>query len=350
MTIILICISKLDEKMTTSFKKPWIKNKNYLWYALCTTTLLGIAFAAENSAQNVKRTYRTAVHPITIEGQAKPAVEQNRYSRRSEYSGDLLIPILQKPNSTTLPNLRYVYQTRKNNFVFIGLVHRRLINPNFMLGLYGFYDYINYRYFRSYSAATLGAEVLTDRIDARANLYLVPSKTRKRMYASQRTTIVEGGSPLVIRRENCVSLYKKRTLWGFDGEIGLRSDLPWKQLEWRNFVGGFHFDRSRAKDITGIRLRTELRWKEPFFANYWFNQNKGALITFGAEYRHDNRRGDALFFEARLRIPLGSVSQLPKGLMERSNQRVIRDVPPLQRCHRKQCTPGTLAEEEIIVA
>jgi hypothetical protein len=254
-----------------------------------------------------------------IDFEAKPG------TRRSIGEADLFAPLAQTDTTLLFADLRARFDdndSREGNF---GLGLRHMLASGWNLGVYGYYDRRRSEFDHYFNQATFGIEALGRDFDFRANAYLpfgervqgLGSTGGGASTASMVGTTILVTSPGLLTRE-------ERALAGFDAEIGWRVPLFAEEADkaLRLYAGVYHFDDSVVKAITGPRLRAEFTMYE--VPGLW----EGTRLTLGAEYQHDDVRGDQAFAMARLSIPLFPDRSAKKLTAQerRMTAYVVRDV------------------------
>ena len=156
--------------------------------------------------------------------------------------------------------------------------YRRLLNSDWIVGGYGFFDYRHSENDNNFIQGTLGVEALSVDWDFRVNGY-IPEGGTKRVDALTRAEVV--GNQLFVREG------LERGLYGFNAEAGWR--LPIKAAEVRLYGGGYWFDADGADTVAGPRGRLEVRLTDLDFLG------PGARLTFGVEGQWDDPRGGQVF-------------------------------------------------------
>ncbi len=255
---------------------------------------------------------------------------------------DALIPIrsCDDGNGRLFLDLRGAWADEGEDELNIGLVMRRRCLPQG--GIFGLNTYYDSRWTKEgaqFNQWGLGAEVLTQWIDVRANYYLPEHKEeyigsqQERTLAEQKykTDYTQYAQDNQLREK--WSTYLEQTwlnnkyeffaypLKGYDAEIGVKLPLDFNSdFEARVFVGYYDFDhRSQAKynsgsvDISGLKGRFEVRgWNKLFL---------------DAEIYEDENLFDSKFMvSARYRVPIGKEGPKFDGAInDRMSEMVMRD-------------------------
>lgn len=250
---------------------------------------------------------------------------------RSIGQSDLFLPLMQDENDMTFFNMRGMADFANDSEEFnIGGGHRHKFDK-FILGGYGYYDRLYLDGAKAITQTTLGAEILSEDFDIRANGYIPTGKTVVVEASRAVSTAEENGTIKV----NVRSPVYRKALHGYDGEIGYKlpmhlvmpkavNDLKLFE-DTRLFVGGYHFiAQGEYGAIMGPRIRLETSLYDlPVLGN-------GSRLMFGMETQYDDPRGVQNFGMLALRIPFGGgelrkTTRL-KGLDRRMMQPIVRDV------------------------
>ncbi|MDW5314437.1 inverse autotransporter beta domain-containing protein [Rhizobium sp. PL01] len=174
----------------------------------------------------------------------------------------------------------------------IGAGYRVRQDNGWVLGAYGYYDYLNSSLDNSFHQLSLGAEALGPVFETRANFYL-PLGSGKAIDGAGRGEIT--GGKLMFRE----GMERART--GADIEAGMRVPLgdASDKIQLKVFAGSYWYGGKNIDDMFGAKLRAELSFADlPGLPG-------GSTVTVGASGTFDNQdrlKGAAM---ARLRIPLG---------------------------------------------
>ena len=227
------------------------------------------------------------------------SLEARKGNHRNLGETRLFMPLRQNHNSMIFLDVRGFMDNqgaREGNF---GLgyrkIHRNLLfGQDWILGGYGFFDLRHTSNGNKFIQGTFGAEVLSEKWDARANIYIPQSKEKDIDGTVDVQTSVVGTQLRLVGTDNV----RERAMAGFDIELGYKLPIFDKYVdEVRAYGGGFHFAANGYDNVTGPRARFELRWNDlPHYG-------KGSRFSLGAEIQHDDVRQRTGFLIARLRIP-----------------------------------------------
>lgn len=173
-----------------------------------------------------------------------------------------------------------------------GAGYRFGIGGDWLLGLYGYYDYQHSRLGNDFHQLSLGAEALGPVFETRANLYL-PLGDGVAVGNAGQGVISDGALKFREIRE--------RARPGVDLEAGFKvPDISDDDTQLKLFAGSYWYGGRNISDMFGAKLRAELS-----FANV-AGLPQGSTVSFGASATYDNeeRFGGAVM--ARLRVPFGA--------------------------------------------
>ena len=272
--------------------------------------------------------------PATAEDLWKPEVRAvigaDHNGARSGVEG--FAPLVQSPDSVLFLDLRVNHDFRKDRSIETGLGVRRIVNPDLMVGAYGF---LSLRDFggKRFGGATVGVEAIGSQFDAHANLHIPFTRERDSSSVSSSLSFVAN------RLVEQVSVLNRRdfSMWGIEGEFGAQAPVALPEGHGlRLHVGGYHFwdPGNAARRVTGGKAGFEYSISDVF------NNGIGASLSLGGEVRHDNRHGTNFVGTVRLSVPLGgpeaqgdaeddgseAVSLASEALRKRANERVRGDI------------------------
>ncbi|MBO6826202.1 MAG: inverse autotransporter beta domain-containing protein [Sneathiella sp.] len=247
---------------------------------------------------------------------------EGRFSNeRSIGEGGIFVPLLQSDDSLLFTDIRGKFDNQDSSEFNLGLGYRQIIDQNWILGGYAFYDRRRSPLGNDYNQATVGVEAYTESLSFRVNGY-IPENTENSSGVGGKVGLISGGQFLI----NEISGGSERALPGFDAEVGYKFYLS-DNWNLTTTAGGFYFDADGYEEVSGPRGRVELSYDDiPFLA-------KGSRFTLGLETQHDNVRGEQTFGLARITIPFSQFStdgmrksvELSR-LEKRMTDRIVRDV------------------------
>jgi hypothetical protein len=177
----------------------------------------------------------------------------------------------------------------------IGAGYRARQDNGWILGVYGYYDYLNSAYDNSFHQLSFGIEALGPIFETRANIYL-PLGDDHALDGMGRGEIDDG--KLMFRQG------MERARRGADVEAGVRVPISAAsdKMQLKVFAGSYWYGGDNLDDKLGAKLRAELSFADlPGLPG-------GSTVAIGASGSYDNEdrfKGAAM---ARLRVPLGAAS------------------------------------------
>ncbi len=226
----------------------------------------------------------------------------------------LFVPLGQSNNSLVFGNLITRLDDQDSFEGNVGLGYREIVDGNYILGGYAFFDRRKSASDNYFNQITAGAEFMTDVWTARSNVY----------FADNDLAPTSGGVVTQTGTQIFVQSNMEGALSGFDAEVGRVIPLGLDDVTLTGFAGGFHFGRSGFDNVSGPRGRAELS-----FNNLWDDVlPSGTQLRFGAEVQHDDVRDTQGFLSARLRVPLfgGRFRSNLSPLDQRMVDPVVRDI------------------------
>ncbi|TLM67638.1 MAG: hypothetical protein FDZ69_03845 [Deltaproteobacteria bacterium] len=252
-------------------------------------------------------------------------------NERSLQDTGLFLPVWQDDARLLFLDLRLQHDDDSANEGNFGIGARRLSN-DWIAGGYAFYDRRESAADNRFHQLTLGGEVLTERYDARLNLYLADGDRQLVEERRPEDRFAYAGSNIVHQASAGMTVYE-RALSGGDFEVGGR--IPGLgSVEARGYLGGYYFDAGGVSAVAGPRGRVEVRFPDLFgFA--------GSSLDLGGEVTHDRARNTDFYLTARLRIPLGGGAAVALTPLERRmTERIQRD-PDIVVAEQRRITPAT---------
>lgn len=235
-------------------------------------------------------------------------------NERVRGEAQLMLPLYQNGYSLLFADLRGQFDDSENIEGNFGLVYRIVEDPNWIKGLYAFYDRKRTAADNDFNQLTLGIEALSVFFEARANGYIPLDGGTA---APSATSLQLVGNSLVMQSG------REQPYYGFDAEIGfLLYEWFGGASELRGFIGGYHFDTNESgfPNISGPRGRLELR----SYDLPWFGAD--SRLTFGIDLQWDEVRDTQVAGIARVVIPLGYRAPVKNNrLQRRMLDRVVRD-------------------------
>jgi Inverse autotransporter, beta-domain len=241
-------------------------------------------------------------------------VEGKLGTERSLGEVGLFVPLGQSQDSLLFGNLITRFDDQDSFEGNVGLGYREIVDGNYILGGYAFFDRRKSASDNYFNQVMAGAEFMTDVWTVRANGYFADNDLKP----TSGGVVTQTGSQIFVQSN------LEGALSGFDAEVGRVIPLGLEDVTLTGFAGGFHFGRSGFDDVSGPRGRAELS-----FNNLWDTVlPSGTQLRFGAEVQHDDVRDTQGFVSARLRVPLfgGSSSSNLSVLEQRMVDPVVRDI------------------------
>jgi hypothetical protein len=239
-------------------------------------------------------------------------------SDRSFGDVDMFVPVWQDPTSLLFADVRGRFSTDPSQEGNFGLGYRTQIDPEWILGGYGYFDLQNSENDNLFYQITLGAEAMSVDWDFRLNGY-IPLNSSGYDVSSKAGLKISGNTIQMQAGE-------EKALYGFDGEVGWRIPIfpADGDVDVRAFVGGYYFNTSDVQTEAGPRGRLEVRLYDLDLLGVQ------SRLTLNGEVQWDEVRGTQGLGGLELRIPLGAVTGEagPKlsPLDRRMVDRVRRDV------------------------
>jgi len=200
----------------------------------------------------------------------------------------LFTPLWQTESELFFADLRGLYNDQGATEGNWGLGYRKMITPDTIFGVYGYYDQRNTQFDNTFRQGTLGMEILRVQNEARWNVYIPEADQDE----AAPVAFLAGGNINVAQGFEAA-------YYGTDFEYGhLLWDTPNGDREVRGYVGGYVFDRGedQYKSIIGPRVRVEGRMFDlPALGN-------GSRVVAGAQYQYDDARGSQGIAYAGLRL------------------------------------------------
>jgi len=255
---------------------------------------------------------------------------------------DLFQPLYQTNDTLLFGNAIGGLDSDSSNAANFGLGVRHMVDGNYILGAYGYFDWLHSPNSNTFYQATAGVEAMTRDWDFRVNGY-IPFGGSADLVNIPKIDGVAGttgdGPPVVAVQGNEIGLLREgtlgmpgqnglliqeRPLGGIEGEVGYR--LPFGNLlgndsETRLFLGGYAFWGDGYPTYAGPRGRLEFRVYDLSFLG------EGSRLTAGAEVAWDDPRGVQGEGSLRLRIPLNFFGGGAHTQLSELDRRMVDPVP-----------------------
>lgn len=251
-----------------------MKNKNILLTALASSTLLSSPVLAVDFRPQVE-------------------IEGGFFSGGSAASGGFFLPFVLDSGNAIFIDTRGTIANDAVRQGSIGAGYRFRANDQWVLGAYGYYDYLKSSYGNSFSQLSFGLEALSGDLEMRSNFYL-PLTGAKTLSAFNTAYVRDH---VLVFQEG-----KERARRGIDAEIGGR--LPVfdenSKVQLKVFGGSYWYGGRNLDDMFGAKLRAELTFADlP-------GLSEGSTVSLGVTGTYDNEDKLKGAIMARLRIPFGA--------------------------------------------
>jgi uncharacterized protein YuzE len=258
----------------------------------------------------------------------QPHIEAGGFGT-NEHSGgdvDMFLPLWQDPTSLLFGDLRGTFTGQPAQSGSFGLGYRTQVDPEWILGGYGFFDLKHTDNDNTFFQGSVGLEALSIDWDFRVNGYF-PFNSDS---GSSKSSGVGGlnGSGLTIIGTDIgfhSESQQEKALFGVDGEVGWRVPIfpADGDMDLRVFAGGFYFSASDTDTLAGPRGRIELRLYDLDLLGVQSRLTAQGLVQW------DDHRGTIGGGGLELRIPLGGFFGQPEtklsAIDRRMVDRVVRD-------------------------
>ena len=268
----------------------------------------------------------------------------------NDHSGgdvDLFLPLWQDPTSLLFGDLRGTFTGQPAQSGSFGLGYRTQVDPEWILGGYGFFDLKHTDDDNTFLQGSIGLEALSVDWDFRVNGYF-PFNSDSGSKSEQGSGGL-GGSGLTIIGTDIgyhTTTEQEKALFGVDGEVGWRLPIfpADGDVDVRVFAGGFYFSASDVDALAGPRGRIEVRLYDLDFLGVQSRLTAQGLVQWDAE------RGTIGGGGLELRIPLGGFFGDPEtklsALDRRMVDRVVRNPDVIQTATAK--TDATRLQDVIV--
>ena len=274
-----------------------------------------------------------------------------RYSDEAqEYYGDVLFPVLGAADSRLFLDLRGTALEDAEQELNAGLVFRQLLSERgLILGANVFYDTRWTELDNTFDQVGVGLEVLSRRVDVRANYYhpLTDEEELSEFSTSEVSSRNESGRRIDATTTSIYKTYEE-ALGGFDVEAGWWLPFLDRAAPTALFVGYYSFDSDFEADQTGVKFRIESRIHPNLTLDAeWFEDDQ----LNGTEYFVGARVQVPLHFWNGLRFPAAGGKDAPvRPLEDRMNEMVNRDFRIRTITTGPQLADQQVAESSVAVA
>lgn len=237
---------------------------------------------------------------------------------------DYMQPFFARENSLPLLDLKLKLDNHKSKEINIGLAYRHNFEDQFILGAYGYFDHRNTGNDFSVNGTTIGAEMLSKYVDARANFYLPQNKRKKLSHNDKKSLEIAGSSIYLLSGGH---LYET-SLRGYDVEVGVPlfafSDELNEKFGTKIYAARYIFTGKDVKAIKGARFRITQNLMEHYGDSNRYN------LCLTAETQSDKVRKRQNFVGISFKITFNDKSNKYRrkqgSLRHRMMDTIIRDV------------------------
>ncbi|QDT34046.1 inverse autotransporter beta domain-containing protein [Thalassoglobus polymorphus] len=200
------------------------------------------------------------------------------------------LPLWQNDIDFVFADIRGRFDDKESSQGEFGLGYRTFISPEWIFGIYGYYDLLKTNQRNRFNQFTTGIEFLSEDWDVRLNGYF-PNEGGK---PSKSANGISNGTIIS-------NAYQERAATGFNTEVGKRI-VHWgrydsNELRW--FVGYYHLENSAPgfKKMSGPSTRLEYR----SYDLPWLGEQ--SRLTAGLEATSDKVRDDQYWGFVNVQIP-----------------------------------------------
>ncbi|MBZ7920865.1 inverse autotransporter beta domain-containing protein [Ensifer adhaerens] len=249
---------------------------------------------------------------LAVDFRPQAEIEGGFFSGGSGASGGFFLPFVLDSGNAIFIDTRGTIANDSVRQGSIGAGYRFRANDQWIIGAYGYYDYLKSSNGNSFSQLSFGMEALSGDLEMRSNFYLplTDAKTLNAFntaYVRDHVLVVQEG--------------KERARRGIDAEIGGR--LPVfegdSKVQLKVFGGSYWYGGRNLDDMFGAKLRAELTFADlP-------GLSEGSTVSLGVTGTYDNEDKLKGAVMARLRIPFGATGSA-NDAFDPMTQRVERTV------------------------
>ncbi|NQY42622.1 MAG: hypothetical protein HRT87_04675 [Legionellales bacterium] len=184
----------------------------------------------------------------------------------------VVLPIYQKTDNLIYMPLIGMLDINNANELNIGIGYRQIINQNYILGGYGFFDYRKSQFDNFFKQVTLGLELFFDTVEFRANVYLPEQKSKLSFSEKNKNISVQyDGTNTQYMFSSSRTRYQENPNYGGDVEAGFsfgRSNI---------YLAYYYFSNKFSnKSINGVRVRSTHKYTD--------------LVSYNLELSYDKKR------------------------------------------------------------
>ncbi|MEQ9815286.1 MAG: right-handed parallel beta-helix repeat-containing protein [Azospirillaceae bacterium] len=256
-------------------------------------------------------------------------------------AADLYVPIIQDNSALTMLNIRGIAGEDDYGVGDIGAIYRRIDrDAGIVWGANAFASVSRTENDNTFWHASLGAEVMTEDLEARGNLYLPLTDPRPAPIFSE-VALLPGNQLRGVGGQ-------EHAMHGVDAEIGYRLPIlePATQGELRVFGGAFYFDEDEIDEVLGVEARLEYRaYDLPVLGD-------GSRFTAYAGIRDQENADEEFFVGGHVRFALNQT--LGDDGLTANRARELTDLErrmedPLYRRDNPLVVGGATGGEEMLV-
>ncbi len=233
---------------------------------------------------------------LAVDFRPQAEIEGGFFSGGSAASGGFFLPFLLDSGNAIFIDTRGTIESDKVRQGSIGAGYRFRANDQWVIGAYGYYDYLKSEYGNSFNQVSFGLEALSGDLEMRSNLYL-PLSGAKTLSAFNAAYVRDH---VLVMQEG-----KERGRRGLDAEIGGRLPVfdEGSDVQLKVFGGSYWYGGKNLGDMFGAKLRAELTFSDlP-------GLSEGSTVSLGVTGTYDNEDKLKGAVMARLRIPFGATAK-----------------------------------------
>ena len=251
-----------------------MKNKSFLAAALASSTLLSSP-------------------ALAVDFRPQAEIEGGFFSGGSGAGGGFFLPFVLDSGNAIFIDTRGTVANGSVRQGSIGAGYRFRADDQWVIGGYGYYDYLKSDHGNAFNQLSFGLEALSGDLELRSNFYL-PLTGAKALSAFNAAYVRDH---VLVFQEG-----KERARRGIDAEIGGR--LPVfeddSNVQLKVFGGSYWYGGRNLGDMFGAKLRAELTFADlP-------GLSEGSTVSLGVTGTYDNEDKLKGAVMARLRIPFGA--------------------------------------------
>lgn len=233
---------------------------------------------------------------LAVDFRPQAEIEGGFFSGGSAASGGFFLPFVLDSGNAIFIDTRGTIENDKVRQGSIGAGYRFHANDHWIIGAYGYYDYLKSEYGNSFNQVSFGLEALSGDLEMRSNLYL-PLSGAKTLSAFNAAYVRDH---VLVMQEG-----KERGRRGLDAEIGGRLPVfdEGSDVQLKVFGGSYWYGGRNLGDMFGAKLRAELTFADlP-------GLSESSTVSLGVTGTYDNEDKLKGAVMARLRIPFGATAK-----------------------------------------